>query len=226
MFAHVLNLFFPKTCAGCNALLLQTETVICTQCRHDIPLTNHFQVKENEAFAKFYGKVPVEFVVALMEFHKKGIVQEMIHKLKYKNQQDIGKVIGYWCAENLKALPEINQIDCIVPVPLHPKKLRKRGYNQVSTFGKTLAEVLEIPYDENILVRTQFTETQTKKTLLNRSENVKDIFDINHTYSTPFRNFLLIDDVITTGATLVSCAKALQKIPNSTVSIACMAMTM
>jgi len=226
MFTSIVNLFFPKTCAGCNALLLQTETVLCTQCRHDIPLTNHFNIKENEAFAKFYGKIPAGFVIALMEFHKKGIVQEMIHKLKYKGQQDIGKTIGYWCAENLKMLPEIQTIDCIVPVPLHPKKLKKRGYNQVTTFGKTLSEVLKIPYDENILIRTQYTETQTKKTRLNRTENVKDIFDINYKYSTPNKNFLLIDDVITTGSTLVSCAQALQKIPNSTVSIVCMAMSM
>ena len=107
MLQHLVNLFFPKSCAGCSSFLLTNELVICTQCRFDIPLTNHHNIEENEVMKKFYGRVPLEFAASLFYFHKKGIVQEMIHKLKYKGQEEIGEVIGYWYAEELKNV-EIN----------------------------------------------------------------------------------------------------------------------
>jgi len=225
MIQSVINLFFPKACAGCNSFLLSDEKVICTSCRHELPLTNHHKIKNNEVFNKFYGRIDVKFVSALFYFHKKGIVQEMIHKLKYKGHQEIGEAIGNWYAEELKFIEELKDVDYIIPIPLHKKRLKQRGYNQVTTFGKSLSKSLNISYNETILVRNIYTKTQTKKTFLGRSEVVESVFGVQFDERHHNKHFLLIDDVITTGSTLEACSRELLKIPDSKVSIVCMAMT-
>lgn len=224
MLQSIINLFFPKVCAGCNSFLMANENVICTLCRHHIPLTNHHLNPENEAFKKFYGKTPIEHASALFYFHKKGIVQEVIHKLKYKGHQEIGTVLGSWYAEDLKAIPVFQEIDAIIPVPLHKKKYRQRGYNQVSTFGLALSNELNTTYNESILIRTVYSKTQSKKNLLGRTEGIETIFNVNFTEKDHHKHFLLIDDVITTGSTLEACCRALMKIPGTKISIVCIAM--
>ena len=196
MFKKVLNLFFPKACAGCNSFLLANENVICTVCRHEIPLTNHSKIENNEAMAKFYGRIPIEFAGAFLYFHKKGIVQELIHKLKYKGHQDIGTSIGYWYAEELKNIKELQDVDYIIPVPLHKKRSKERGYNQVETFGKALSESTKIAYNDTVLFRNVYSKTQTNKNILGRSEVVKSIFSVTTDESFHNKHFLLIDDVI------------------------------
>lgn len=225
MFTSLINLFFPRACCGCNSFLLSDEIVICTVCRHEIPLTHHHKIPNNEAFVKFYGRIPVEFAAALFYFHKKGIVQELIHKLKYKGHQEIGEMIGSWYAEELKSVTSIKTIDYIIPVPLHQKKLKERGYNQVTTFGEALSKTLNIPYAPDILIRQIYSKTQTKKTILGRSEVVASIFGVAFDESQHHKHFLLIDDVITTGSTLEACSRELLKIPGAKVSIVCMAIT-
>jgi ComF family protein len=224
MFKSIINLFFPPVCAGCHSFLLSNENVICTICRHNIPLTNHHLNPDNEAFKKFYGRIPVEYVSALLYFHKKGIVQELIHNLKYKGQEEIGSVLGAWFAEDLKNSPIILSVDEIIPVPLHKRKLRERGYNQVTNFGNALSNGLNISYNPNILVRNIYSKTQSKKTLLNRSDGIDTIFDVSFSEKDHNKHFLLIDDVITTGSTLEACSHALMKIPGAKISIVCMAM--
>ena len=224
MFKNIINLFFPPVCAGCHSFLVSNENVICTICRHNIPLTNHHLNPENEAFKKFYGRIPVEYTSALLYFHKKGIVQELIHNLKYKGQEQIGTVLGEWYAEDLKNSVTIQSVDEIIPVPLHKRKLRERGYNQVTNFGNALSESLNIPYNPNLLVRNIYSKTQSKKNLLNRSEGIDSIFDVDFTQKDHNKHFLLIDDVITTGSTLEACSNALLKIPGAKISIVCMAM--
>jgi len=223
--ANLIDLFFPEVCAGCESHLLAGESVICTDCRHQLPLTNHHAVPENEAFQKFYGKLPVEFVATLCYFPEKGIVREMIHKLKYKGQEAIGTTLGFWLAEELKSIPIIGDVDAIIPVPLHKKRLRERGYNQVSSFGKALSESLNLPFEENVLVRNIYSKSQTKKDRLGRSANSKSVFDVKNCKENRGKHFLLIDDVLTTGATLESCGRALLQIPEIKISIACIAMT-
>ena len=225
MFKSLINLFFPKACAGCNSFLLENEIVICTACRHEIPLTNHHKNQNNEAFGKFYGKIQVEFAAALFYFHKKGIVQELIHKLKYKGHQEIGESIGNWYAEELKLAKELETVDYIIPVPLHKKRLKKRGYNQVTTFGEALSKNLTIPLVENLLVRTIYSETQVRKNILDRNNLNKSTFEVQATEKFGNKHFLLIDDVLTTGATLEACGRELLKIPGAKLSIVCMAMT-
>ncbi|MFN3967523.1 ComF family protein [Flavobacterium sp.] len=224
MWNHLLNLFFPKSCAGCHAILLSDEKVICTHCRHEIPLTNHHKIEENEIFQKFYGRIPLEFGAALFYFHKKGIVQEMMHQLKYKGNQEIGTIVGDWYSAELKDLETMKNIDYIIPVPLHKRRFRERGYNQVTTFGKALAQNLNIPYEESVLQRKLYTKTQTKKSLLGRADINKTIFEVTFSENHHDKHFLLIDDVMTTGSTLEACSRELLKIPNAKISIVCMAM--
>jgi len=226
MFKHLINLFFPKVCAGCDAFLLTNENVICTSCRHNVPLTNHSFIAENEAFKKFYGKLPLVFVSTFVYFHKKGIVQQMIHNLKYKGCEGIGTAFGDWFCEDIRLLVESNAVDEIIPVPLHPRRFRERGYNQVSAFGTSLSTNLQINYNDQLLIRTSYAKTQTKKTFLGRTEvNKSSIFDVNFSESDHNKHFLLIDDVLTTGSTLEACGRALLKIPGAKISIVCIAMS-
>ncbi len=224
VFNYLINLFFPKVCLGCHALLLDGETILCTRCRHELPLTQHHLNPKNEAVKKFYGKIDVKHASAFLYFNKKGIVQELIHNLKYKGHEEIGIVLGNWYAEVLKDLNLETPFDVIVPVPLHPKKLKERGYNQVTAFGKTLSKNLAVAFDSTILYRKKYSKTQSKKNLLGRSENIESIFDVQFSEINHDKHFLIVDDVLTTGATLEACSRALQKIPGAKISIVCMAM--
>ena len=224
MLKHLINLFFPKVCAGCRSLLMTNETVLCTNCRHELPLTQYHRDPKNEAVKKFYGKIEIEHASALLYFNKKGIVQQLIHNLKYKGQEEIGVVLGNWYAEDLKELDLKSPFDIVIPVPLHKKKFKERGYNQVTTFGKTLSESLNISYDDSILYRKKYSKTQSKKNLLGRSENIENNFDVINSEENQNKHFLIVDDVLTTGATLEACSRALLKIPGAKISIVCMAM--
>ncbi|WP_238698816.1 ComF family protein, partial [Flavobacterium circumlabens] len=178
VFNYILDLFFPKVCAGCHAVLMTYESVLCSTCRHEMPLTQYHLDPKNEAVKKFYGKIDIEHASAFLYFNKKGIVQELIHNLKYKGREEIGTLLGHWYAEDLKNLQLESPFDVIIPVPLHKRKFRERGYNQVSTFGKALAENLNIPYNDAVLYRKIYSKTQSKKNLLGRSENIENIFDV------------------------------------------------
>jgi ComF family protein len=186
----------------------------------------HHLNPENEAFKKFYGKIPVIFVATFVYFHKKGIVQEMIHNLKYKGHEEIGTAIGDWFSIDLASTAVITTVDEIIPVPLHKKKLKERGYNQVTAFGKSLSKNLCIPYNDMLLYRTVYSKTQTKKNLLSRTEVTNQhLFDVTFSEKDHHKHYLLIDDVLTTGSTLEACGRALLKIPGVKLSIVCMAMS-
>lgn len=223
MFNYIIDLFFPKVCAGCHTILIINETVLCTNCRHEMPLTQYYLDPKNEAVKKFYGKIVIEHASALLYFNKKGIVQELIHNLKYKGHEEIGTVLGNWYVEDLKELTLTTPFEVVIPVPLHPKKFKERGFNQVTTFGKTVAEGLKISYDDSILYRKKYSKTQSKKNLSGRSDDIENIFDVISTEENQNKHFLIVDDVLTTGATLEACSRALLKIPGAKISIVCMA---
>lgn len=224
MINYIINLFFPKVCDGCRSLLLQNENVFCTICRHEIPLTQYHLDPKNEAIKKFYGKIDIQFAAAFLYFNKKGMVQELIHNLKYKGHQEIGTILGSWYAEDLKELQLPIPFDVVIPVPLHKKKFKERGYNQVTTFGNAIAAGFNIPFNDNVLIRKVYTKTQSKKNLLGRSENIESIFDVEFSESDYNKHFLIVDDVFTTGATIEACSRALLKIPGAKISMICMAM--
>ncbi|KAF2335763.1 ComF family protein [Flavobacterium daemonense] len=203
---------------------MTNETVLCTNCRHELPLTQYHLDSENEAVKKFYGKVEIEHASALLYFIKKGIVQELIHNLKYKGHEEIGTVLGNWYAEDLKELRLKTPFEVVIPVPLHPKKFKERGYNQVTAFAEAISEGLNLTFDDAVLYRKKYSKTQSKKNLLGRSENIENIFDVKFSEENHNKHFLLVDDVLTTGSTLEACSKALLKIPGAKISIVCMAM--
>lgn len=223
MLKYLLNLFYPKVCSGCTKLLLESENHLCTVCRHEIPLTNHVTIRENEAYKKFYGRIPTQHVSSMFYYHKKGITQQLIHNLKYKNQQQIGTLLGEWYAEELQQQSELKTVDYIIPVPLHKKRLKQRGYNQVSTFCNALSKELNIQVDNSLLYRDHYSNTQSKKNLISRSNIAENTFEINFSDKHHHKHFLLVDDVLTTGATLETCGRAILKIPGAKLSIVTMA---
>lgn len=219
MLKNLIKLFYPTICLGCSNKLSNHENLICLKCRHELPLTSHLEEKRNEAYKKFDGKVNVEHVSSMTYYHKQGIVQSLIHNLKYKNEQEIGTFLGYWYADLLNESKEIDSVDYIIPVPLHPKRLKERGYNQIETFCKALSDTLNKPHEKNLLVRNQYASTQSKKGLIDRNKVNSTTFECVNTGEFHNKHFLLVDDVLTTGATLEACAKALLKIPNTKISI-------
>ncbi|MCG1037543.1 ComF family protein [Polaribacter sargassicola] len=221
----LLNIFYPDLCANCDNHLIKNENVICTFCRHDLPLTAFTNYTENKIVKTFYGRIDIEKAYALLFYRKTGITKKLIHELKYKGNEDIGAFFGNWLGEILKENNQFSTIDYIIPVPLHPKKLKQRGYNQVTKFGESLSFHLKIPFVENILQRTSTAKTQTFKARFDRFNNIDSKFQLKNTSTFTNKHILLIDDVITTGATLESCAKELLKTKNIKISILTMAYT-
>lgn len=222
-FQNLINLLFPKVCMGCDSFLLTNENVICTSCRHEIPLTQHSRNSKNEAFMKFYGRIPLEYANCFMFYHKKGIVQEIIHNLKYRGHEEIGTIFGDWFASDIDF--HLHKFDAIIPVPLHPKRMRSRGYNQVTTFGMSLSKSFSIEYNPTILHRNINSKTQVKKNFFDRTALSDSLFGVNFDEKDHHKHYLLIDDVLTTGSTLEACCNALLKIPGTKISIVCLAMS-
>lgn len=225
MFHELINLFYPKICQICDNPLLKNERVICLKCLHELPVTNYHLNNENPVKKVFYGRVPVENATSLMIFKKKGSVQKLIHQLKYKGQQEIGSFLGAWLGAELVKIPAYNEIDAVIPVPLHKLKLRSRGFNQVEGFGKELAEALKIPYLDQALLKKSFSTTQTLKERLARWGNIEETFILARPQDIKNKHVLLVDDLITTGATLEACANTLKEAGGVKISIATMAVT-
>jgi len=223
MINHLVDILYPETCVGCNGILQTGEEVLCIKCRHDLPLTNHHKITENDAFKRLAGRIPLEKAMSMLLFEKQGIVQQIIHKLKYQGQQKIGTMLGYWYGEIIKK--ELSDINEIIPVPLHKKRLKERGYNQVTSFCNALSLRLEVPVNNNILIRKLYSKTQTKKTFFSRTDVSKEVFDVGFAEKDFNKHFLLVDDVMTSGTTLEQCSKALLKIPNTKISIVTIALT-
>lgn len=221
---EINNILLPRVCFGCNAQLYRGESTLCAVCRHDVPLTDHNFVQENAVDRIFYGRIPLKKGASFTFFSKNGLVKNLLHWLKYKNQEQIGEFLGAWCGANLSGDENLKTVDVVIPVPLHPKKLKKRGYNQVALFAQTVAESIDSTYRDDVLVKVVNTKTQTKKDRQLRWESSKEAFQLNPSSDHHFKHVLLVDDVITTGATIEACTQVLQQIPGIEVSVLSMAM--
>ncbi|MDA9069570.1 phosphoribosyltransferase family protein [Algibacter sp.] len=223
MLKSIVNLFFPKVCYACHNLLNDNEDTICMDCRHDLPITN-FHFDNNDSVAKaLYGRAKIENGTALFRFEKKGNVQRLIHNLKYKDHEHIGFVLGNWLGGELKTLESYKNIDAVIPVPLHKNKLRKRGYNQVALFGQQVAEALNADYLDDVLVKVTNTKSQVNKKRLARWTNSDELFTLKNMEAIDNKHILVVDDIITTGATLEACISILNQAKNIKISIATMA---
>lgn len=221
-----ISLIYPKICAACGNSLFKHEEVLCNFCEFHLPQTNFHMEEENPVAALFYGRTKVESAAAYYHFNKGSKVQRLIHLLKYKGRRDIGIYLGKQYGSFLKTSPFFNSIEVIIPVPLHWKKQRKRGYNQSEQFASGLGISMKIPLDTHTLYRKKATETQTKKSRFKRWENVAEIFALKEPEKLVGKHILLVDDVITTGATLEACLLALNEIPGIRISVATIAAAM
>lgn len=226
MFSEFLHLFFPNLCPSCNSALFKNEQVICFRCKHILPRTD-FHLKPGNALERvFWGRVPLKSAAACFIFRKEGGVQKLLHELKYNNAPEIGREIGRIYGKELLQSPSFVEADLIIPVPLHPKKFTSRGYNQSGVFGEGLQESLPAKMNELALIRNLNTGTQTRRSRFERWENVDNIFTIHDSELVRNKRILLIDDVITTGATLESCAVNLFKAGALDIRVACIAAPM
>jgi ComF family protein len=219
----LISLFYPRICLACGNTLFRQEDTICTYCLFHLPKTNFHKEADNPVSRIFWGRVPLYSAAAYYHFGKGGKVQHLIHQLKYKGHQEIGVYIGKLYGLELLESPLFSGVDFIMPVPLHLSKLRKRGYNQSELFAAGLCNSLPARLDIHSLYRRLASETQTRKSRFSRWENVKEIFALRDEEKLTGKHLLLVDDVITTGATIEACASMLLKIPDVRVSVAALA---
>ncbi len=224
-FDNFVNLFYPRLCNACGRPLFRNEEVICTRCLFRLPQTNFHLHKENPVARIFWGRVPLYSATSFLFFNKGGRVQHLIHRLKYKNQPQIGIYLGKQLGFQLMDSPLFRDVNVIIPVPLHPKKKRIRGYNQSNLIARGLEQSMTAVVQTDNLVRTVHTSSQTKKSRYSRWENVKGIFVIRNPGKLTGKHLLLVDDVITTGATLEACSETLLQIHNVKLSVASLAYT-
>lgn len=223
LFNDFVSLFYPRYCLACQTALLKGEDSLCTHCLSRLPKTGHHLHHSNPVKERLVGRLPLEFAFAFLRFRKGGIVQQLLHELKYRNQPELGVRIGQLYGSELKQAGLEKEFDVIIPVPLHEGRKRQRGYNQSSMFAQGLSDAMNIPWQESVSVRVQSTLTQTKKSRAERWANVKEAFAISHLDDVRGKRVLLVDDVITTGATLEACGQHLLNNACQSLSIACIA---
>lgn len=220
----MLNLLFPRVCIGCKDLLLKEEEVLCMKCIHSLPMAAFHKTGSEMLKDRFYGRFLVENATAIIHFQKRGLTQELLHSLKYRGRKEVSSFFGRWLGAELAEIDSYKNIEMVVPVPLHKKKLKKRGFNQVEGFGKELALALNIPYRDDILIKISKSGSQVFKTRILRFE-AEEEFSIQNLNDIKNKHLLLVDDIITTGATLEKCALQLLNAENVTISIATIAIT-
>lgn len=201
-------LFFPHHCAGCGSDRLDRQTEICLRCLHRLPQTHFTGHSENPVEKIFWGRTPVQAATSLFFYSQDSIMQALLHELKYRGNQALGIQLGSLLGTALKNNSRF-PVDVLVPVPLHPSKEKSRGFNQATLICQGIAGVTGLPVCTTLLRRNSERSTQTKKDRAERWENMRGIFEATPSKEAPYKNILLIDDVITTGATLEACGQAL-----------------
>ncbi len=214
----VVDLVYPDACAGCSSPLVGKEEWICLDCLHDLPTTDFHKMQENPVLQIFAGRAKIEKAAAYFYFEKGGTVQRLMHHFKYENQPEIGTLLGQLAGKELLKSDFLDGVDCLVPIPLHPKKLKQRGFNQSLVLAQAISDRTRIPVHFGHLTRDVFTETQTRKSRFARWKNVEKVFTIQNSAKLDGQHVLLIDDVITTGSTAEGAAIQILGLKNTKVS--------
>lgn len=215
----LLNLFFPTICLLCREPLIDGEKHICLHCLCDLPHTGYYDLENNPVAQLFFGKIPIVNATALFHYEKGGHVRQLIHALKYHDNRELGIKLGHMFALEYQKTSLFNQVDLLIPVPLHPKKLKQRGYNQSELIARGIGEISNLPVNTTVLGRNKKTETQTNKQVYDRWSNVQHVFSIADYELLQHKHILLVDDVITTGSTIGACAETLSSIPGIRISL-------
>ncbi|WP_283641118.1 ComF family protein [Mesonia mobilis] len=224
MFKDLFHLFFPQKCLACSENLVEQE-ILCSHCLHELPLANTHLDNENTLKKVFEPQIPLDNVTSLLYFYKKGITQALFHNLKYRNHPEISTYLGEWISPYLAKGNFMEHIDAVIPVPIHKSRKKERGYNQVEGFAKVIAQHFNKTYIDDVLVKKEASKTQVFKGRLARQEIKSNYFSLQNEEKIIGKHILLVDDIITTGATLVSCGSMLLKADNVKLSIAAMAYT-
>lgn len=219
----LVALLFPNLCCGCGTSLYHGEEQLCTKCIYHLPYTDHHLHKENGAARQLWGRLPCHAVMSLLYFKKGARTQNIIHHLKYRGRKDLGIKLGNMIAQKLLMNAAYEDVDLIIPVPLHSRREHQRGYNQSLCIAQGISAVLKVPIDTHCLLRSRATTTQTKKGRYKRFENMQAVFSIADLTILKDKHILLVDDVITTGATLEACGIILFEGKISKLSIATVA---
>jgi ComF family protein len=221
--SSISHLLFPHNCLGCCTDVLNSTDQLCARCATEIPTTNYFNVANNPIDKTFIGRVRVENAAAGFYYTKESLVQHLMVQLKYKKNQDVGLYLGKLIGYELQKSSRFDTVDVLVPLPLNAKKEHKRGYNQAMVICQGIASVWQKPIVEGAVIRTVFTETQTNQNRMNRWQNMDGVFAIANAQAIEGKHILLVDDVVTTGATLDSCGNVILQVANTKLSIACVA---
>ncbi|HEY5470972.1 MAG TPA: ComF family protein [Bacteroidales bacterium] len=218
-----ISLLFPRLCYACGNHLLRNEKLICTECYVLIPRTNYHMEEANPVAQLFWGRCLIEKAAAFSFYNRGSRIRNLIHNLKYKGVTEVGFELGRIYGLSLKSSGFMDDVDLIIPVPLHPSKKRSRGFNQCDIISSGLSDVTGVPVDTDSLVRVTVSDTQTKRSRYERWTNVEGIFMVTDSENLKGQHILLIDDVITTGSTIESCTNELLKVEGVKVSVVALA---
>jgi len=220
IFSDVKHLFYPHICNGCGSDIIPEQNLLCARCMLQLPVTFFANYPNNPIEKIFTGRLPVAAAHAEFYFSKTSLIQQLIHQLKYKSNKAIGIYLGEMMGKTIRQSGRFSQVDALVPLPLFPGKEKKRGYNQAAVICEGMSLSMQLPVMENVLLRRHFTDTQTKKHRTERWQNVADSFTVQHPEKIKGKHLLLVDDVITTGATLEASGRHLLTAKDVTLSIA------
>ena len=218
-----IHLFYPHICTGCGSDLLEESNLLCLRCIHDLPHTNFANIANNPVEKYFWGRLPLTAAYSQFYFSKEFLMQHLIHQLKYKGDIEIGFYLGELMGKTLLASSRFTSIDALIPLPLYADKEHKRGYNQAAVICNGMSSVMNVPVLNGHVIRQHATETQTRKHRTERWENVKESFSVAKENELKNKHLLLVDDVVTTGATLEACGNVLLQLDNVKLSIATLA---
>jgi ComF family protein len=222
----LLHLFFPHLCAGCDSDIINNQQVLCLKCIEQLPVTDFHLHANNPVEKIFLGRLPLAHAGSYLFFTKDSLLQHLLHQLKYKGNKDLGSYFGKQIGNALLQSNRFTDIEALIPLPLFASRERKRGYNQATVLCEGIASVLQVPVLKNVIKRTMATETQTKKNRIERWQNIKDKFELTDSAAIQHKHVLLVDDVVTTGATLEACGRELLSAGTVQLSIFTMAYTL
>lgn len=223
LFKNLLDIIYPQTCLTCKVVLENPQMPICLACQYGLPFTNQHLNNENSVSQKFWGRIPLKSAFSYLYFIKNGKVQIMLHELKYKGNQEIGEFLGQLFGGELLRAGLATNYDLIIPIPLHPSKLHKRGYNQVDCIAKGMSKTMKVLWQEDALLRVRANVSQTTQDRIGRLQNSKQLFEVKDSSMIKNKNILLLDDIITTGATIESAAEELFKANCKSLTVAAIA---